>query len=71
MLQIEAQIKYLQDTNLKDYLSDGSDDLAQVQSYLNNVAPVYAMRIRSALINPQSKVPYSDVIMEDLMSNED
>jgi hypothetical protein len=69
MLQIEAQIKYLQDTNLKDYLSDGSDDLAQVQSYLNNVAPVYAMRIRSALMNPTSKVPYSDIIMSDLGAN--
>lgn len=66
MLQIEAQIKYLQDTNLKDYLSDGSDDLAQVQSYLNNVAPVYAMRIRSALMNPTSKIPYSDIIMQDM-----
>lgn len=66
MLQIESQIKYLQDTNLKDYLSDGSDDLAQVQSYLNNVAPVYAMRIRSALMNPTTKVPYSDIVMQDL-----
>lgn len=66
MLQIEAQIKYLQDTNLKDYLSDGSDDLAQVQSYLKNVAPMYAMRIRSALMNPTSKVPYSDIVMQDL-----
>jgi hypothetical protein len=66
MLQIEAQIKYLQDTNLKDYLSDGSDDLAQVQSYLTNVAPVYAMRIRSALMNPTTKIPYSDIIMQDL-----
>lgn len=66
MLQIEAEIKYLQDTNLKDYLSGGSDSLAEVQSYLNNVAPVYAMRIRTSLINPTTKVPYSDIVMQDM-----
>jgi hypothetical protein len=30
---------------------------------------VYAMRIRSALMNPTSKVPYSDIIMSDLGAN--
>jgi hypothetical protein len=28
------------------------------------------MRIRTAMLNPQAKVPYSDIIMEDMASNE-
>lgn len=66
MLQIEAQVKYLQDTNLKDYLSDGSDDLAKIQTYINQVAPAYRVRIQSSLINPTSKTPYSDIVLQDL-----
>lgn len=66
MLQIQAQVKYLQSNNIKDYLSDGSDDLAKIDSYLLDVAPAYKIRIQSALINPTSKVPYSDVILQDL-----
>lgn len=70
MLEIEAQVKYLQDTNLKDYLSDGSDDLAQISTYLTQVAPAYKMRIQSSLMNPTAKVPYSDIILEDMASLE-
>ena len=71
MLEIEAQIKYLQDTNLKDYLSGGSTDLATVQTYINQVAPAYGMRIQTALINPTTKIPYSDIILQDMQDMAD
>lgn len=65
MRQIEAQIKYLQDTNLKDYLSDGSDDLVEIQTYLSQVVPAYRIRLQTSLTNPTTKIPYSDVFAQD------
>ena len=60
MLELQAQLKYLTDSDLKDYLSDGSGDLITVTTFLEEVAPNYKARIQTALLNPSSTtVPYS------------
>jgi len=65
MLELKAQLKYLTDTNLKDYLSDASGDLIRVSTYLEQVVPAYKSRMQTGVLNPStSRIPYSDVFTE-------
>lgn len=66
MLELQAQLKYLQDTNLKDYLSGGGTDYISITSYLDSVVPAYQSRIQTAILNPNtSTIPYSDILTEE------
>jgi len=61
MLELQAQLKYLTDSDLKDYLSDGSGNLITVSTFLDEVAPVYKTRLQTAFLNPsETTIPYSD-----------
>lgn len=66
MLELQAQLKYLTDTDLKDYLSDGGGKYIAVTTYINEVVPAYRARLQTGLTNPlASTIPYSDVFTEE------
>jgi hypothetical protein len=59
ILELEAQLKYLTDSNLKDYLSDGGDELVKIQTFLyDGGIDGKEAELQSAFVNPSTRIPF-------------
>lgn len=71
MQRIQRQLKELTSTNLKDFLSDGSDQMAQINVWMDIERPNIEAALQGAVIRPDPTKSLTDDQIDELLSEGD